>query len=114
MTTTTELRPQDGQIISENSLRFRDLIPNMLRALPAKRQAEVFEILQLQGSKLAAALVSLCWTSEAGDYLRSDSVFDDTIVIEQALQMYADDYNLWFGIHPDDGACLGFWSRDEE
>ena len=113
MITMTETKPHEGQIVSEATLQFRDIIPNMLRALPEARQANVLETLKLAGSDIQDHLDSdFNWKPTMEAYLESDGVFDDTLTIEQELQMYAGDYDLWFGSLPGDGACFGFWAND--
>ncbi|MBW2081558.1 MAG: hypothetical protein JRI39_00390 [Deltaproteobacteria bacterium] len=94
---------QAGDIISEGTLRIEDLLPIFVSAARE---------LDTQGS-WTAWLDGIEQCFESKGYFESDLARDDFEELFQFLQDNAPE-RTYFGAHPGDGACFGFWPLEEE
>ena len=92
--------------VSEATLRAQDLIPKFLAVLKECDRGAFHRLsADLPFHDYHRYDESIWWESEDCSFLMSD--------LFAALDEVAPD-GYWFGAHPDDGACYGFWKNDEE
>ena len=106
----TERTNLAGWVVSEGTLRSRDLLPAFLRALEAVDRDAYWQVAHNSGHSYIPAHAleddgAEFWGSEECAWILSD--------ITDAIDRACPD-GLVFGAHEDDGACFGFWPEDAE
>ena len=91
-----------GWVVSEGTLRSRDLLPAFLRALEAVDPDAHRKMMHNRALKDDGAE---WWNSEQCAWFVSD--------VADAIDSACPD-GLVFGAHEDDRACFGFWPEDAE
>jgi len=94
---------QAGDVISEGTLRIEDLLPAFVLAA-RELDTEGSHARWLDG-------IEQCFEDEG--YFESELAESDFEELFRFLEEHAPE-GMYFGVHPGDGACFGFWSLEEE
>lgn len=108
---TTKKQTAEPGAVSSDTMRPRDLIPKFLCKLDCLDQTACNKIEQ----KYKHLFHKIPLDENTQDTLSDDDHHEINYLLEElfdTLDEYAPD-NHYFGAHPDDGACYGFWKVED-